>query len=103
MKALSGMRAFAVVLALTLTAAATPAWPRAAPGAGPAHGLWVHGDLKYGPGFAHFDYVNLRAPKGGSVTLSAVGTFDNRNPVILKGVPAAGIALTFDTLTVVSP
>ena len=57
MKALSGMRAFAVVLALFLTAAATPAWPRAAPGAGPAHGLSIHGDLKYGPGFAHFDYV----------------------------------------------
>ena len=96
------MRAFAVVLALFLTAAATPAWPRAAPRAGPAHGLSIHGDLKYGPGFAHFDYVNPRARKGGSVTLSAIGTFDNLNPFILKGVPAAGIATTFDTLTVAS-
>src|SRR6266403_716350 len=96
------MRALAVILALILTAAAAPAWPRSAPGAGPAHGLSIHGDLKYGPGFAHFDYVNPRAPKGGSVTLSAVGTFDNLNPFILKGVPAAGIATTFDTLTVAS-
>src|SRR5207302_3895303 len=28
--------------------------------------------------------------------------FDNLNPFILKGVPAAGIATTFDTLTVAS-
>src|SRR6266403_2147299 len=98
---LSGMRALAVILALILTAAA-PAWPRSAPGAGPVHGLSIHGDLKYGPGFAHFDYVDPRAPKGGSVTLSAIGTFDNLNPFILKGVPAAGIATTFDTLTVAS-
>src|SRR5947207_13510784 len=102
MKALSGMRAFAVVLALFLTAAATPAWPRSAPRAGPAPGLSIHGDLKYGPCFAHFDYVNPRAPKGGSVTLSAIGTFDNLNPFILKGVPAAGIATTFDTPTAAS-
>src|SRR5216110_3288826 len=102
MRALSAMRALAVVLALTLSAAATPAWPRSAPGAGPAHGLSIHGDLKYGPGFTQFDYVNPRAPKGGSVTLPAIGTFDNLNPFILKGVPAAGIATTFDTLTVAS-
>src|SRR5438067_8151384 len=100
MRALSAMRALAVVLALTLSAAATPAWPRSAPGAGPAHVLSIHGDLKHGPGFTQFDYVNPRAPKGGSDTLPAIGTFDNLNPFILKGVPAAGIATTFDTLTV---
>src|SRR5215471_12006958 len=98
-KGLSGMRLLAFVLAMALsTAAATPAWPRPAPPAHPAHGLSIHGDLKYGPGFAHFDYVNPRAPKGGSVTLSAIGTFDNLNPFILKGVPAAGVGQTFDTL-----
>jgi len=96
------MRAFAAVLALILTATATPAWPRSASSVGPTHGLSIHGDLKYRPGFAHFDYVDPRAPKGGSVTLPAIGTFDNLNPFILKGVPAAGIATTFDTLTVAS-
>ena len=95
------MRVLAVVFAVALTAA-TPAWPRPAPPARSAHGLSIHGDLKYGPGFAHFAYVNPRAPKGGSVTLSAIGTFDNLNPFILKGVPAAGIGNTFDTLTVAS-
>ncbi len=93
--------AFALAVALT-TASATPAWPRSAPTADPTHGLSIHGDLKYGPGFRHFDYVNPRAPKGGSVTLRAIGTFDNLNPFILKGVPAAGIGNTFDTLTVAS-
>jgi microcin C transport system substrate-binding protein len=97
------MRALAFVLAVTLTtAAATPAWPRPAPPPRSAHGISIHGDLKYGPGFARFDYVNPRAPKGGSVTLRAIGTFDNLNPFILKGVPAAGIGNTFDTLTVAS-
>src|SRR4029453_12853898 len=99
------MRTLAAVLALGLLAAAAPAWPLApaAPAAPAAsHGLSIHGDLKYGPGFAHFDYVNPKSPKGGSVTLAAIGTFDNLNPFILKGVPAAGIAMTFDTLTVAS-
>ena len=96
------MRALVVVLVVALTAAATPAWPRPAPPVRPAHGLSIHGDLKYGPGFSHFGYVDPRAPKGGSVTLRAIGTFDNLNPFILKGVPAAGIGNTFDTLTVAS-
>src|SRR5262245_59003799 len=97
------MRLLALVLAVALTtASATPAWPRSAPTAHPTHGLSIHGDLKYGPGFRHFDYANPRAPKGGGVTLRAIGTFDNLNPFILKGVPAAGIAMTFDTLTVQS-
>ena len=29
------------------------------------HGLSSFGELKYGPAFAHFDYVNPLAPKGG--------------------------------------
>ena len=99
---LSGMRILAVVLAVALTAAAVPAWPSSAPGAGPTHGLSIHGDLKYGPGFRHFAYVNPAAPKGGSVRLSATGTFDNLNPFILKGVPPQGIATTFETLLVAS-
>jgi microcin C transport system substrate-binding protein len=101
-ESLSGMRALAVVLAVLLTAVAVPGWSGAAPAAGPTHGLSIHGDLKYGPGFAHFAYVDPRAPKGGGVTLSANGTFDNLNPFILKGVVAQGITTTFDTLTVSS-
>jgi len=95
------MRLLAVVLTL-IVAAAAPAWSRSASAPAVAHGLSIHGDLKYPAGFKHFAYVNPSAPKGGSVTLAAVGTFDNLNPFILKGVPAAGITTTFDTLTVTS-
>jgi len=65
-------------------------------------GLSIHGDLKYGPHFTHFEYANPDAPKGGDVRLAAIGTFDNLNPYILKGVPAAGIAQVFETLTIAS-
>jgi len=44
-----------------------------------SHGIAMHGDLKYGPDFKHFDYVNPRAPKGGDVRLSAIGTLINKN------------------------
>jgi microcin C transport system substrate-binding protein len=76
-----------------------------APGAPPprpivSHALSMYGgDTKYGPGFKHFAYVNPRAPRGGNVKLATLGTFDNLNPFILKGVPVAGIGETFDTLT----
>lgn len=57
---------------------------RAATGA--SHALSLYGDVKYPAGFTHFDYVNPQAPKGGSVKVSALGTFDNVNPFILRGV-----------------
>src|SRR5262249_2522383 len=65
-----------------------------------SHALSMYGDLKYGPGFKHFDYVNPSAPKGGDVKLAAIGTFDNLNPFILKGNAATAIGQIFDTLTV---
>ncbi|MDB2414291.1 extracellular solute-binding protein [Rickettsiales bacterium] len=66
--------------------------------AAPMHGISMFGDLKYDKDFAHFDYVNPDAPKGGEVTIAAIGTFDNLNPYILKGVAAEGLELTYDTL-----
>ncbi len=67
-----------------------------------AHALSIHGDIKYGPDFAHFDYANPDAPKGGDVTLSAVGTYDSFNGFILKGVAATSLNLIYDTLLVTS-
>jgi microcin C transport system substrate-binding protein len=68
------------------------------------HGLSLFGELKYPPGFKHFDYVNPRAPKGGAVRMVAFGTFDNFNEVVsgLKGSIAMGVGMTSDTLTVSS-
>lgn len=74
----------------------------AAPASGDtvSHGLAMHGDLKYGPGFTHFDYARPDAPKGGEVHLAAVGTYDTLNPFTLKGVSASGLGRLFDTLTI---
>ncbi|RCX30632.1 extracellular solute-binding protein [Thioalbus denitrificans] len=81
------------ILALLTTAAP-------AIGATVSHGLAMHGDLKYGPGFTHFDYARPEAPKGGDVRLAAVGTYDTLNPFTLKGVSASGLGRLFDTLTI---
>lgn len=51
----------------------------------PAHGIAMHGKVKYAPGFSHFSYVNPDAPKGGRLTLGVQGTFDNLNPLTFKG------------------
>jgi len=66
------------------------------------HGLSLHGDLKYDPDFAHFEYVNRDAPKGGEMRLAGIGTFDSLNPFILRGTAPSGMGMTFDTLTVQS-
>jgi microcin C transport system substrate-binding protein len=64
------------------------------------HGLSLFGDLKYPPGFKHFDYVNVKAPKGGVARMMAFGTFDNFNVVVggVKGTIAAGMDQIYDTL-----
>ena len=65
----------------------------------PAHGIAMHGDLKYPPDFTHFEYVNPDAPKGGSITYSAIGSFDSLHPYILRGQSAAGLGVLHETLT----
>jgi microcin C transport system substrate-binding protein len=93
------MKTFAVLLAVLLSVGALPApSPAADVTVRPAHGLSMYGDLKYGPGFTHFEYASPRAPKGGTVKLSAIGTYDTLNPFTLRGVAAAGLGQVFDTL-----
>lgn len=62
------------------------------------HGLSLFGDLKYPADFAHFDYVNPEAPKGGLLRSAAIGSFDSLNPFIVKGRAATGIPYIYDTL-----
>ncbi|MEX0922386.1 MAG: extracellular solute-binding protein [Rhodovibrionaceae bacterium] len=54
-----------------------------------SHAIAMHGTPKYGPDFAHFDYVNPDAPKGGQITQAVQGTFDSFNGLIPKGNPAS--------------
>ena len=70
------------------------------------HGISAFGDLKYPADFAHFDYVDPNAPKGG--VFSQIGpsrqynqnfqTFNSLNSFVLKGDGAQGMELTFATL-----
>ena len=54
-----------------------------------SHGIAMHGQPKYGPDFAHFDYVNPDAPTGGELRLASQGTFDSFHAYIPKGNPAS--------------
>jgi len=85
-------RFFIAILTAAAFLSATPAT------AGPEHAIAMHGAPKYGPGFKHFDYANPNATKGGEVRLAAIGTYDNLNPYILKGISAAGSGQVFETL-----
>ncbi|WP_296206186.1 ABC transporter substrate-binding protein, partial [uncultured Hyphomicrobium sp.] len=51
----------------------------------------MHGAPALAEGFAAFPYVNPDAPKGGRVTLGSSGSFDNLNPMIVRGEPVQGI------------
>lgn len=62
------------------------------------HALTLFSDIKYGPDFPHFDYVNPQAPKGGRVRFAIVGSFDSLNPYSFKGETAP--AATNETLLV---
>lgn len=70
------------------------------------HGLSAFGDLKYGPDFTHFDYVNPDAPKGGQMNFAPPNatfnqsflTFNTLNSLVLKGDAPPRTELCFDSL-----
>ena len=79
------------MLRLAIAAAALFLIAATALRAEPAHGIALYGTPKEPPGFTHFPYVNADAPKGGRLTMSAYGSFDSTNPLIVRGVAANGI------------
>lgn len=60
-----------------------------------SHGVSTFTNLKYSRNFTHYDYTNPNAPKGGRITLGESGSFNSLNPFIIKGIPPAGITLTY--------
>ena len=62
------------------------------------HGISLFGAPALPKGFAHFPYVNPQAPKGGTLNVAAIGTFDSVNRFSIKGNPAEGLPLVHDTL-----
>lgn len=72
----------------------------------PLHGLSAFGELKYAPAFAHFDYVNPDAPKGGALNFSPpnwlynqnVTTFNTLNSFVLAGDAPPRMEICYDAL-----
>jgi len=85
------MRGWLVLLAALMAA---PSWA--------AHAYAQFGDIKYGPDFRNFSYVNPQAPKGGEIRMvppTRPTNFDKFNPFTLKGTEPYGLtALLFDSL-----
>ncbi|WP_244124340.1 ABC transporter substrate-binding protein, partial [Burkholderia gladioli] len=73
----------------------------AATAAHAAYAIAQYGEPKYPPGFKHFDYVNPDAPKGGTLVLAnpnRLTSFDKFNPFTMRGNPAPGIDMLFESL-----
>ena len=74
----------------------------------PLHGLSAFGDLKYGPEFENFDYVNLEAPKAGTFNFGPSQwvfnqnpyTFNTLNSFVAKGDSPPRMEMCFDSLMV---
>ncbi|MDW6025985.1 extracellular solute-binding protein [Mesorhizobium sp. BAC0120] len=97
-------------LALGAAAATAPLFRNlafaAVPTGQPLHGLSAFGDLKYGPDFKNFDYVNVDAPKGGTFNYGPSQwvynqnpyTFNTLNSFVIKGDAPPRIEICFDSL-----
>ena len=95
MSAQTPFRRFCLCLLALLLAGGSLNWAYA------AQGIAQYGKPKYADGFAHFDYVNPNAPKGGTLVLPNPGqrtSFDKFNPFTLRGITAPGIELMFESL-----
>ncbi len=51
----------------------------------------MHGEPALPEDFPHLPYANPAAPKGGRLVQGVLGTFDNLNPFIVKGLVAQGL------------
>ncbi len=58
-----------------------------------SHAFAVLGTPALPPDFPYFPYVNPNAPKGGTVTLAGIGTFDSFNPFILRGTADGDVVI----------
>jgi peptide/nickel transport system substrate-binding protein/microcin C transport system substrate-binding protein len=91
------------LVGLCLSFAAAPALAAAVSPPAPSDGAarWSHayaafGEPKYPAGFAHFDYADPNAPKGGTLRLrnpDRRANFDKFNPFTTRGNAPAGVAL----------
>jgi microcin C transport system substrate-binding protein len=91
------MRFFILGLLMTFTA------PAFAQDVTPKPSMTMHGTAKYPADFENLDYVDPNAPKGGTLRLHDIGTFDSLNPFVVKGSTVAGMtflgqSMVYDSL-----
>ncbi|MDQ7731332.1 extracellular solute-binding protein [Halomonas sp. SpR1] len=68
------------------------------------HALSLYDSPALEAGFPYFPHVNPQAPKGGTITHTAVGSsFDSTNPFIIRGTLVTGISQIYDTLMASNP
>jgi microcin C transport system substrate-binding protein len=65
-----------------------------------SHGYSTFGELKYPADFPHLEYVNPDAPKGGTISISAQGTFDSFNPYSREGRAGALSTVGYESLLI---
>ena len=63
-----------------------------------SHGISTFGELKYPADFAHLDYVNPDAPKGGEISIWGFGSFDSMHPYTTKGRAGRLASMFFESL-----
>lgn len=90
-----------IISMLLLTTSLSHAW-EPEKGIVRSHALCLHGKPKYTENFRHFDYVNPQAPRGGTLVMPAIGTYDNFHRYAQRGVSAADSERFYDTLMVAS-
>ena len=62
----------------------------------PTHAIAMQGDPAMAADFTHLPYANPDAPQGGTMRYGVFGTFDNLNPVIVRGALTTARGLWFD-------
>lgn len=84
-----GMGALRLIFRGLLAAGAVCVAQGAAAEVTTSHGFSNFGELKYPADLTHLDYVNPDAPKGGEISIWALGNFDSFNQYAMEGAAAA--------------
>ncbi len=94
------LRETCMVVSVLVLAALPPGVAHAddAPAIIRTHGYSFYGDLSYEADFEHLRYVNPDAPRGGTISISAQGTFDSMNPFTRRGRAGAFSSSIYESL-----
>jgi microcin C transport system substrate-binding protein len=66
--------------------------------------LWLVSPPEFDARKGHFDWVNPKAPKGGTANIWSAGSFDTLNPFTVRGdSPFRLVQLTYDTIMASNP